>query len=115
MASGTSFEQREIALAPFPFTDLIDIKQRPVLILSTNEYNYKTEDIIVCGITSILKDKEYSILIDNKNLEAGMLPLKSRIKVDKIFTLQQSLIIKKLGKLDKETFEKVKEELNKLI
>ncbi|MFH1505920.1 MAG: type II toxin-antitoxin system PemK/MazF family toxin [archaeon] len=115
MTSGTSFEQREIVLTPFPFSDLSNIKQRPVLILSNNEYNYKTEDLLVCGLTSTLKDTEYSVLIDNKNLEAGMIPLKSRIKVDKIFTLEQSLFKKKLGKLDKETFEKVKEELMKLI
>lgn len=115
MRSGIRFEQGEIVLIPFPFSDLTSIKQRPVLILSNNEYNDNTEDIVVCGLTSNLKDVEYSVLVDNKNLIDGNLPVKSRVKTDKIFTLKQSLIRKKIGKVNNKIFEKVKEEIIKLI
>ena len=40
------FEQRDIIIVPFPFSDLSGSKQRPVLILSTLEYNKHTEDLI---------------------------------------------------------------------
>jgi len=115
MMSGTRFEQRDIVLVPFPFTDLSSIKQRPVLVLSNNRYNQKTEDIVTCGITSNLKDREYSVLITKKDLEAGSLPVKSRIKIDKIFTLKQSLIRRKLGKVDEKTFIEVKKEILRLV
>ena len=92
-----TYEQGEIVLIPYPFSDLSNIKQRPVLILSNNSYNSKTEDIIVCGITSNIKESEYSVLLNNKDLIEGNLPIKSRIKADKLFTLKNSLVKKKIG------------------
>ena len=115
MKSGIIYEQGDIVLIPYPFTDLSGIKKRPVLVLSTKSYNSETEDFIVCGITSAIKDTRYSVLIDNKSLESGFIPKPSRIKVDKIFTLKQSLTIKKIGELKKEVMENVKKELMKFI
>ena len=62
------YEQGEIVVAPFPFSDLSSIKQRPVLILSKNSDNKDFEDVITYGITSNLKNTKYSILIGNKDL-----------------------------------------------
>ncbi len=109
-----TYEQGEIVLIPYPFSDLSNIKQRPVLILSNNSYNSKTEDIIVCGITSNIKESEYSVLLNNKDLIEGNLPIKSRIKADKLFTLKNSLVKKKIGKVDNNILEKVNEEILKL-
>jgi mRNA interferase MazF len=109
------FEQGEILMVPFPFSDLTEIKQRPVLVISKNKYNSKNEDIITCGITSNLKDSSHSVLIDNEKLNSGKIPKTSRIKVDKIFTLEQGIVRKKLAKINTETFQKVKEEYSKLI
>ncbi len=36
MKYGTQYEQGEIIIVPFPFTDLSTIKQRPILIISKN-------------------------------------------------------------------------------
>lgn len=115
MKFGISCEQGEIVLVPFPFSDLSCTKNRPVLILSKTEYNDITDDVVTAGITSNLKDTNYSVIIGNDNLENGMLPDISMIKVDKLFTIDQSLIIKKIGKLNKQTFECVRQELFKLI
>ena len=115
MKFGIQYEQGEIIIVPFTFSNLSIIKQRPVLVLSKKEYNNKTEDIITCGITSNIKNELYSILIDNKNLTIGQIPVQSRIKVDKLFTVHQNIIRKKLGKLNEETFKKVIEELIKLV
>ncbi len=109
------FEQGDIVLVPFPFTDLSGMKQRPALVLSNTGYNGKTQDIVTCGITSNIQNSEYSIIIDNANLASGSIPKKSRIKVDKIFTLKQFLVKKKIAKLDSEEFEKVRAELRKLV
>ena len=74
------YEQGEILIVPFPFSDLSSIKQRPVLVLSKDIDNTSSNDVITCGITSFLKDTKYSI------------------------------IKKKLAKLNKKTFEKVRKE-----
>ena len=110
MMSGIVYEQWEILIVPFPFLDLSAVKQRPVLVLSKREYNKNTEDIITCGITSNLKDSENSVLVENKNLLNGNLPAVSRIKVDKLFTLEKSIVKKSIGRINKDTFEKVKKE-----
>ncbi|HPD81893.1 MAG TPA: type II toxin-antitoxin system PemK/MazF family toxin [Candidatus Pacearchaeota archaeon] len=115
MKSGIVFNQGDILIVPFPFSDLTSIRQRPVLVLSKKEYNEKCEDIITCGITSNIKESSYSVLIENLNLSEGKIPIKSRIKVDKLFTLNKSIVIKKLAKVNNLTFEGVKKELFKLI
>lgn len=115
MKSGIHYEQGDILIVPFPFSDLSATKQRPVLVLSKKDYNSKSEDIITCGITSNLKNEEYSVLIEKKNFEIGEIPLPSRIKVDKLFTLHQSIVKKNIGKLNQNTINQVKQELFKLI
>ena len=109
------YEQGEIVVVPFPFSDLSNIKQRPVLILSKDNDNKISDDIITCGITSNLKDVKYSVLIENKDLEYGEIPSKSRIKIDKLFTLNKNIIKKKVAKINKITLSKVKEEFERLI
>ncbi len=115
MTSGIQFEQGEIIIVPFPFSDLSGIKQRPVLILSKTISNRSKEDIITCGITSNIKETNYSVLISNHNLIRGQIPKQSRIKVDKLFSLEKIIVKKSIGRLNKETFEKVKKEFLNLI
>ena len=109
------FEQGDIVVVPFPFTDLSAAKQRPALVISKTEYNSKTEDVITCGITSNLQNSDYSVIIDNSSLAEGTIPTKSRIKVDKLFTISKLLVKKKVAKLLAEEFSKVKAELQKLV
>jgi len=115
MKSGITFNQGDIAVVPFPFSNLKEIRQRPVLILSKNSYLNECDDVLVCGITSNLKNSKYSIFIDNSNLIEGKIPVKSKIKVDKLFNLEQEIIIKKIGRVNKETFREVKKEFIELI
>lgn len=103
------FEQGDIIVVPFPFTDLSRLKQRPVLVLSNKEYNQKTKDIVTCGITSNLKDTNYSVIFNNSDLIEGQIPVKSRIKVNKIFTLSQSIVKKKVAKVNSQILKKVKD------
>lgn len=42
------YRQRDIVLVPFPFSDLSTPKVRPVLVLSNDAYNRRTEDLLVC-------------------------------------------------------------------
>ncbi len=108
-------EQGEIVIVPFPFSDLSRVRQRPVLILSKEEDSKKTDDVITCGITSNLKNAAHSVLIDNTDLESGKIPVKSRIKVDKLFTLEKSIIVKSVAKIKKEALEKVRAKFKNLV
>jgi len=109
------YRQGDILLIPIPYSDLTSNKKRPVLVLSNDDYNTKTEDIIVAAITSNITSKEYSILISNKDMQEGNLHVNSCIRVDKIYTLSQSIVIKKFGAVKPEIINNVKEKLRELI
>ncbi|MBI3050847.1 type II toxin-antitoxin system PemK/MazF family toxin [Candidatus Woesearchaeota archaeon] len=109
------FDQGEVLIVPYPFTDLTAIKQRPVLILSRAEYNQKGQDLITCGITSNLRNEDCSVLIHNGNLAEGQIPVKSRIKADKLFTISQSLVRKRVARVAPYVLSQVKAELLKII
>lgn len=66
-------KQGGVVFIPVPFSDLTNRKQRLVLSISNNSYNKMTEDIVVVAITSQLKDLDYSVVIDSKDLNEGEL------------------------------------------
>jgi mRNA interferase MazF len=107
--------QRDIILVKFPFSDLSVAKVRPALVISNNQYNFKYRDAVVLAITSNLSSFEYKVFIENKDLEAGSLPVKSAVRTDKPFSVLQSKIIKIQGKLGTQKFEEVKAKIARLI
>lgn len=115
MRFGTKFRQGDILIVPFPFTNLNSVKQRPVLVLSKNNYNRNSEDLIVCGITSNLREENNSILINNDSLIDGFLPRSSLVKVDKLFSVHKSLIKKRIGIVSDEIFSEVRRKFLDLV
>ena len=104
MNGGTMYEQREIVLIPFPYSDLTGSKQRPALIVSNENLN-KSDDRICCLITS--NEPRDSIAITSSAFEKGSLPFKSWVKPHRLFTIDQRIVKKKLGRVSKEFHEKV--------
>jgi len=100
-------QQKEIVLIPFFFSDLKQTKTRPAIIISKNIYNETNQDIIVMPLTTNLRKLEYNIQIDNEDLEKGFLIKQSEIRVDKIYSINQNLIIMKIGIVNQEIIEKL--------
>lgn len=111
MQSGTALESGEVVLVPFPFTNLSQTKRRPVVVLSNRNYNDATNDFICCAITSNLRNRRNSLLLDPSELVMGSIPKRSRIKYGKVYTLEKSLIVKALGRIGPEKLAQVKEGL----
>jgi mRNA interferase MazF len=109
------YKQREIVLVPFPYSDLSSTKRRPVLIISNNLYNAAFPDILVCVITSNLYSDEYSVELSNDNLEVGMLPELSVIKCHKLFTIEQTRILKRFSIITEEKLDEVVGVLGRLV
>lgn len=109
------YKQGDILLVPIPFSDLTSNKKRPVLVLSNNDYNNRTDDIIVAAITSNLTTKDFTVFITEKDLQEGNLSVDSCIRVDKIYTISQSIIIKKFGVVKSEITKIVREKVNQLV
>jgi len=115
MGYGTMYRQGDILLIPIPFSDLTSNKKRPVLVLSNDDYNSRTEDIIVAAITSNLSVKDYIVMLTNSDLDKGTLKVDSCVRADKIYTLSQSIAISKFGAVKKNIIDAVKEKLYELI
>ena len=106
--------QKEIVLLPYPFSNLKNRKVRPALVISNDFFNKKSDDCIVIPLTSILKEEPYSLMITQEDLISGKLLKSSRIRVDKIFSVQKDLIIVNVGRVSNKIFEKVKLEIEKV-
>jgi mRNA interferase MazF len=107
--------QRDIVLIPYPFSDQSRTKIRPGLILSNDKYNARSEDVVICAITSNIIAREYSILVDEKNLEQKGLHTRSAVLANKLLTIKKTLVIKTIARIDKPLFAKVSMKSRELI
>ena len=104
------YDQKDIVLIPFPYSDLTGSKKRPALIISNYKLN-KTGDRICCLITSNIHKND--ILIKKFDFEEGNLPFKSSVKAHRIFTIDKRIVVKKLCKIKSEFHDMVIVEVNK--
>ena len=93
----------DIIIIEFPYSDLKHYKNRPSLIVKIP----KGEDIIVCQITGTSFEKEVEIPINNENFKQGSLNRQSFIRLDKIFSIEKSMIKYKAGSLKNEKFNEI--------
>lgn len=107
--------QRDLVLISYPFSDLETRKVRPALVISNESFNKKSEDCIMVPLTTIIKEELYSVIINQEDLEEGKLLKTSRIRIDKIFSVEKSLVAMKIGKIKESVFGEVKREFLKLI
>ena len=106
-----NFKQKELVLLPYPFTDQEGNKVRPAVIISNDHFNIHSQEKIMIPITSVIKDEPYSIIINQADLLSGNLQKPSRIRCDKIFTINQYSIIMKFGKINDKTSNKILSEV----
>src|SRR3989338_6892385 len=107
--------QQDIVWVRFPYSDLKESKFRPGVIVSCNNYNKNHADVIVCAITSKLDEREWGVFIDASNISSGKMPLKSRIRADKIMHIEKTLIAGVLARVDNKTFDGLVQEIMKLV
>lgn len=107
--------QGDIVLIPVPFTDLSSQKRRPVIVISNNNYNQNTKDIVVVAMTSNPIEVEYSFTITSADLEQGRLNRPGKVRADKIYALSQTLVVKTFGRVNTAVLDQIQEQLQKLI
>lgn len=112
MKGGMMYEQKDIVLIPFPYSDLTGAKQRPALIISNEGIN-KTEDRICCLITS--NQPKDGLLIADDCFEDGKLPFKSWVKPQRLFTIHSKIIRKKLCTIKDDFHDGVIKSINNYI
>ena len=116
MPSGkVTYRQRDVLLTKFPFSDLRRFKVRPVLVLSNDAYNRRFSDLVICAITSSPRPQPYGAKVGSQDLEEGVLKVQSQVRADTITSLEQQIVLKRIGRLRKETYREVVVLIERLI
>jgi mRNA-degrading endonuclease toxin of MazEF toxin-antitoxin module len=91
----------EIVVIPFPRTD--SGKRRPALVIA----DLPGEDLILCQITSRAHSDMFSVPLDKSDCERGQLDHPCFIRPQRLFTVEQHVILKSVGKVTAEKFDEV--------
>jgi len=103
------FNRGDIVAVDFPFTDGVDSKVRPALVMVNS-----SGDVIIALITSKTSQPELLLEIDNALL-SHPLPKQSYIRCHRLHAVHSSLLLHKVSVASPQLLEKVKENIVKLI
>ncbi len=98
------FAAGQVALLPFPFSDLSRNKLRPVVLLASAS----REDWIVCQITSNPFGDSRSLSLAPSDFSVGTLKHISYVRPGKIFTAHESPIATVIGTLKPEILTSIR-------
>ena len=96
-----TFHFGDIVLLIFPHSDGVYVSKRPALILSDTGNG----DVIVCRITSQIRNSKFDIGVANSPGNGLLLP--SVIRVHKIATIEKRRIDRIIGKIEKSLIERI--------
>ncbi|MBP6945616.1 type II toxin-antitoxin system PemK/MazF family toxin [Patescibacteria group bacterium] len=100
-----------IILVPFPFTDLSGHKVRPCLVLSSQK---RGDDCIVAFLSSVEQKRPKPFDLKVRMTSQNGLKKDSLLKLDKLATLQRTIIIGELGVLEASVMKMVDAKLRQL-
>jgi mRNA interferase MazF len=101
-----------IVIIPFPFTDKATTKKRPAVVVSNPSYQKRTNHVVLMMITSS-KQSAWALDTPITDLTLAGLPTPCLIR-QKIFTLDERLILAEKGKLSATDFEQLQKNSQQL-
>ena len=94
----------EVVVPPFPQTNLQAGKRRPALVVA----DLKGDDLILCQITSQARSDGYSVPLLVADFERGRLAVDSFVRPNRLFTVEQSVILYAAGKVSDAKLKEVR-------
>jgi len=101
--SGTTYQPGDVLLIPFPYSDRLASKKRPVLLLTAAD---EMGDINCLPITSSTHHPD-GFPLRHEHFSDGQLPKESWVRTGKVYTLNTALVVGKFGTLHKHIFQQV--------
>lgn len=98
----------DIVLIPFPFSDLSKNKIRPAVILAKDK-----EDFVCVFVTSIKPKDDLVLCIDSDKI--NNLKSVSYVRYSKFASLDNKIVIGKIGKLSGKDFKQLKTHIKKFL
>ena len=107
-----TYEPFDVVVVPFPFTDRRAAKRRPALIVSSAGFNEAHQQAVLAMITTTAVEWPSDVALRGWQ-EAGLnAPCKARFK---LFTLDYTLIVRRLGALSKQDGAAAKDALCRVL
>ena len=94
---GAIFEPFDVVVVPFPFTDRSETRRRPALVASSTAFNLAHDQLILAMITTA-RQSGWPSDIRLTGWRAAGLNSPCRVRL-KLFTLDKSLVVRRLGGL----------------
>ena len=91
------YNRFDVVVVPFPFSDRMAKKRRPVVVLSSSDFLNRSGHVVTAMITTA-KHSSWPFDTIISDLKSAGLEVNCLIRL-KFFTADHSLIIRKLGKL----------------
>jgi mRNA interferase MazF len=113
--SSLNFKEGDIVVVDLPFSDLTGSKLRPVIVLSKENVNAFSSDIVVAKITGTELKSIPQLSLENSDLEEGKSKKKSYISLTSIYTVDKSLIASKIGRVKNSFLAKLSKALREVI
>lgn len=96
-----------VVLVEFPFTNLMETKKRPALVIAELD----GEDLILCQITSTHRQDDYIVPLSQSDCKGGFLKENSLIRTNKIFTVDSAIINREICKINDDKIKAVEDKL----
>jgi mRNA interferase MazF len=108
-----SFEPLDVVVVPFPFSDRQVVKRRPALVVSSSDFNAAHTQSIRAMITSSAgRDWPSDVVIADWRNAGLAVPCRVRLK---LFTLDNDLVLRRLGRLSARDAEAVRAALDRFL
>ena len=108
------FDFGDVVLVPFPFTSQRASKNRPAVVVSSRAYNTARPDLIVMAVTSQLRPNPGSADASISGWRAAGL-LKPSVVKPIFATLEQGLVLRRLGALDETDRAALRKSISEII
>lgn len=110
----TIYSFGDVVLVPFPFTDQSAVKKRPAVVVSSAAFVRSYSDLILMAISSQTKTSiDFGIIEIREWSKAGL--LKPSVIKPIFTTIENHLILRKLGKLEQTDETILRKQLTKIL
>ncbi len=107
------FKALDVVVVPFPFTDRDATKRRPALVISNALFNQQHDQLVLAMITTTT-DKVWPSDVSLTNWQEVGLKVACHFRL-KLFTLDQNLVLKTVGRLSSRDVKSVQAVLAKFV
>lgn len=106
--------QGALVLVDFNYSNQVQSKLRPALVVSNSRNNRISRDIVVMKVTS-KEPKRWGLPISNNDLVTGSLEFVSFVQIDALHSLEKSIIHAVIGTLSPKKMNDIKKQVSDLL